>query len=469
MGLFDLFRRKRGLKSGKEQSRIEYLLEVRHDQLEAPKAAFGGVNFLAFVERQLVDGPLYLALWNLGSQVKDCFELADLYWGQGNLDRAESYMRQSLERHRRLLRAMADHGEPARAYDGIEHAKAAACLLGSTDEVFPTEGGSEDCYEPWFINTLLDRCIDTAPFDMAAWSAAADAWTRKRHPRYRLDEFGFYVKALTGGFASTAEMFKAHEAMFTGRAKRSPDADFLAGYRDNDLIIDFIFASVLKRIGWEGTYRHSWPGTDVVESEVRTTREPDRYLDVSAAPLPQPDAESGVIADAAEARKFIDAALAGMPQFEDYPADATRPAKARSKVSGELGKRGWSNDPSSLDLMRTYRMDCIPNGSTHIALCDPLPGAAITLRDWTQLLVGEFDLHPDFIAIAASEDRSDCGDPQGRWYVYWKQDKRIYAVERDDWDRPEVATQDARVGLTCWPSYCSFVAWWISEHLRSTN
>lgn len=466
MGLFDLFRRKRP--PAPSQSRIDYLLTVKHDQLEAPKDAFGGVNFLAFVEQQLVDGPLHLALWNLGSQVKDCFQLANLYWGQGDLDRAESYMRQSLERHRRLLRAMAEHGQPARAYDGIENAKAAACLLESTDEVFSTEGGKEHCYEPWFINTLLDRCLDDAPFDMGAWSAACDAWTRKRHPRYRLEEFGFYVKALTGGFASTTEMFTAHEAMFTGRAKRSPDADFLAGYRDNDLIIDFIFAAVLKRIGWEGTYRHSWPATDVVGSPARTTREPDRYLDVNAAPVPQPDAQSGVIADAAEARRFIDSTLAGMPQFEDYPTDARRPAKARSKVSGELAALGWSNDPASLNLMRAYRMDCIPNGSTHISLCDPLPGSATTLKGWTELLVGEFDLHPNFIAIAGSEDRSDYADPQGRWYVYWKQDKRIYAVERDDWDRPEIATQDARIGLTCWPSYCSFVAWWIAEHLRAT-
>lgn len=466
MGLFDLFRRKQP--PAPSQSRIDYLFTVKHDQLEAPKDAFGGVNFLAFVEQQLVDGPLHLALWNLGSQVKDCFQLANLYWGQGDLDRAESYMRQSLERHRRLLRAMAEHGQPASAYDGIENAKAAACLLESTDEVFPTEGGKEHCYEPWFINTLLDRCLDDAPFDMGAWSAACDAWTRKRHPRYRLEEFGFYVKALTGGFASTTEMFTAHEAMFTGRAKRSPDADFLAGYRDNDLIIDFIFASVLKRIGWEGTYRHSWPATDVVGSQARTTREPDGYLNVSAAPVPQQDVQSGVIVDATEARRFIDSALAGMPQFEDYPTDDRRPAKARSKVSGELAALGWSNDPASLDLMRAYRMDCIPNGSTHISLCDPLPGSAITLKGWTELLVGEFDLHPDFIAIAGSEDRSDYADPQGRWYVYWKQDKRIYAVERDDWDRPEIATQDARIGLTCWPSYCSFVAWWIAEHLRAT-
>jgi hypothetical protein len=469
MGLFDLFRRKRRAVPAKSESRIDYLLTVLHDQLEAPKDAFGGVNFLAFVERQLVEGPLYLALWNIANQVKDCFQLANLYWGQGDMDRAESYLRQTLERHRRLMRAMAEHGEPVRAYNDIEYAKAAACLLGSAEEVFPTEGGPEHCYEPWFINTLLDRCLDAEPFDMAAWAAASDAWTRKRHPRYRLEEFGFYVKALTGEFASTGEMFKAHEAMFTGRAKRSPDADLLAGYRDNDLIIDFVFAAVLKRIGWQGTYRHSWPGTGVVGSEVRTSREPDRYLDASPAPLPQPDADSGVIADAAEARRFIDAALAGMPQFEDYPADASRPAKARSKVSGELAKLGWTNDLASLDLMRTYRMDCIPNANTHISLCDPLPGAAITLRDWTQLLVGEFDLHPDFIAIAGSEDRSDYGDPQGRWYVYWKQDKWVYAVERDDWGRPDIATRDARVGLTCWPSYCSFVAWWVSEHLRATN
>lgn len=469
MGLFDLFRRRPVAQPARSQSRIEYLLTMLHDQLEAPKDAFGGENFLAFVERQLVEGPLHLALWNIASQVKDCFELANLYWGQGDRARAESYLRQTLERHRRLLRAMAEHGQAATAYNGIEYAKAAACVLGSADEVFPAEGGPEHCYEPWFINTVLDRCLDTAPFDMGAWVTASEAWTRKRHPRYRLEEFGFYVKALTGGFSSTDEMLGAHEKMFTGRAKRSAEADLLAGYRDNDLIIDFIFAAVLQRIGWAGTYRHSWPASDVPGSVPRTAREPDRYLGVVEAELPKPDAVSGIIEDLGQARRFIDATLTKLPRFEDYPADAMRPAKERSKVSGELARLGWDKDPASLDLMRAYRMDSIPNASTHVSLCDPLRGSAISLGDWTQLLVDDFNLHPEFIAIVGSEDRSDYGDPQGRWYVYWKRDKRIYAVERDDWDRPEVATQGARMGLTCWPSYCSFVAWWISEHLQATR
>ena len=58
-------------------------------------------------------------------------------------------------------------------------------------------------------------------------------------------------------------------------------------------------------------------------------------------------------------------------------------------------------------------------------------------------------------------------DPQGSWYVYWKKDKQVYAVDRDVWHDAEQATKDARLGLTAWPSYTSFVAWWVSEHLKS--
>ena len=119
--------------------------------------------------------------------------------------------------------------------------------------------------------------------------------------------------------------------------------------------------------------------------------------------------------------------------------------------------------------MQTYRMDHILNDRTHICLCDPVRRASVNLGEWTKLLSDDFALHPDFIAIAGSEDKRDYRNPQGAWYVYWKKDKKVYAVQRDEWDRPEVATAGARLGLNLWPSYTSFVAWWTSEHLQSRH
>lgn len=472
MGLFGLFRRKKPPLSPRwaaraKMSRVEYLLDLHHEQLEEPKEAFDGLNFLQLVERQLDEGRTDLAIWNITNQVRTCFELADLYWGQGDVARAEGYLRQTLERHRRYLRACADHGVTVRAYHGIDCAKTAACLLNSDPGMFARGGGTEPGFEPELINLLLDPCLDSRDFDMGAWQAAEDAWTRRRHPKYRLDEFSVYVKALTGGYGSTEEMLGAHEKMFAGRAKRNPDAGLLDGYHDNELIIDHIFAAILKRIGWEGTYRHSWPDTDAVGSAARTTKHPDRYLGTIAAADPEPDADTGIIADAQAARRLIDTLVRDQKDYDGEPFDAARPARERGKVSGALAKLGWTGDPATLDLMRAYRMDRVLNDATHIFLCDPVGGGPIRLGQWTRLMSDDFGLHPDFIAIAGSEEKSDYNDPQGAWYVYWKKDKRIYAVQRDEWDAPEAATGGARTGLNLWPSYTSFVAWWVSQHVQS--
>lgn len=474
MGLFDLFRRKRNLSSQRradraEMSRIDYLLEVSHSLLEGPHDAFDGGNFLQIVEIQLVRGEVELAIWNISTQVRNCFELANLYWGQGDGTRAEAYLHQTLERHQRLVDACAEYGRPRPSYDGIECAKCAACLLDVQVEDLIRGESFEPGYEPWFKDALLGYCIDARDFDQMAWQVAADEWTRKRHPKYRLEEFSFYVKALTGGFETTDAMLAAHGKMVAGRAKRKPDAGLLDGYHDNELIIDHIFAAVLKRIGWQGTYRHSWQNSDAVGSAAQTTRQPGHYLRVMAATAPAPKSATGIIEEMQEARRYIDRHVRDQTDFDNEPFPADRPARERGKVAGALKGLGWVEDEASLDLMQCYRMDHILNDRTALCLCDPVNGASVKLADWTRLFVDDFGLHPDFIAIAGSEEPTDYLDPQGAWYVYWKQDGRIYAVQRDDWDRPDVATADARPGLNLWPSYTSFVAWWVSEHRRSKD
>lgn len=472
MGLFDLFRRGNDKVSqlsaqSSNMRRIDYLLQTRHNQLEAPKKEFGGKNFIQLVEDQLDDGKLDLAIWNISNQVKDCFELANLYWGQGDLVRAEAYLRQTLERHNRLSDACAENGLPIPPYHGLECAKSAACLLGIDIKNFAGIKTPEAGYEPWFKNVLLNRCLDERDFDMAEWNDSADEWARRRFPKYRLEEFSVYIKALTGGYASTEVMLSEHEKMFTGRSRRKPDSDLLDGYNDNELIIDFIFAAILKRIEWEGTYRHSWPNTCDVASVPHTVRQPDRYLGIIAAPSPSPNSDNGVIENEQAARRFVDIHVRNQRDDEGNLLNAGRPGRERVKISLILKELGWTRDPATLDLMQTYRVNYILNDRTHICLCDPLDGSSPKLGAWTKLFCDDFGLHPDFIAIAGSAERTDYLDPQGAWYVYWKKSRKIYAVERDEWDRPEVATKNVRLGINFWPSYTSFIAWWVSEHLES--
>lgn len=469
MGLFDIFRRNKRLPHDDrgQMSRIDYLLDMCHTHLEAPHEAYGGGNFLQLVEKQLREGQTDLAIWNISSQVRNCFELANLYWGQGDVARAEAYLHQTLERHERLVDACTEYALPRPSYAGIECAKCAACLLGVEVPDLMREECFEPCYEPWFKDRLLSYCLGTQDFDPAAWQAAADAWTRKRHPKYRLDEFAFYVKALTGGFESTDAMFAAHEKMITGRAKRSPASGLLDGYDDTELIVDHIFAAVIRRIGWQGTYRHSWTGTDAVGAAPQTTKQPDRYLSVIARAAPPVDHPIGIIEDVEEARRYIDRHVAEQADHDGEPLVADRSARERAKVAGALRALGWTGDAASLDLMQRYRMDRILNDRTALCLCDPVNGASVKLGDWTRLFVDDFGMHPDFIAVAGSEEPTDYLDPQGGWYVRWQRDGRIYSVERDAWGDPDAATTGARPGLNLWPSYTSFVAWWVSEHIRS--
>lgn len=448
--------------------RDEYLIALRHDHLEESKDAWDGLNFIELVEKQLKEGMVDHALWNISNQVKDCLELAVLYWAKGERTHAEKYLRMTLERYQRMVKAATEHDRRLDERSGIGEAyiKAAAILLGEPLEGPALTITSRPGYSPSFGNTILDACIGTHDFDMGLWQSLEDEWLKNRFPKYMIEEETVYVKALTGQYASDAQMLEAHRKMWAGKAKRNPDAGTLEGYDEfNAYVVDYTFACVLKRIGWEGTYRHSWPNSTPQEGEATTTRPADRHLGIIEAPPPAPDAESGVIEDPQAARRYIDARVADQRDWwENEFFDPARPAKERSKVSGALKELGWKADKATLDLMRTYKVSEILNDSTHVFLADPVGDKWTGMKGWTELFVDEFGLHPDFIPVVESEEKTDYRDPEGGWYVFWKKDKRIYSVQRDDWGDPEAATAGARLGKEMWPSYLSFVAWWVAEH-----
>lgn len=474
MGLFDILRRGTPAASDiwerrDRMSRVEYLLDIRLEHLEAPNEAWDGLTFTQLVERQLAGGEIELAIFNLSSQIADNFEVAVLYWGQGDLAKVEFYLRNTLERHeRRRLAAIAhDAPYPPKHHCADAYAKIAAILLDEPLDGAAPLSAFEQGFSPWFDNALLDACRTGEDFNLGAWQAAEDAWLKRRFAKTKLKEYEVYVKALTGGFASDAAMLSAHEAMFTARAGKNYLGGHVEGYTDNTLMIDYLFAAILKRIGWEGTYRHSWPGTAPVGQAAATTQPANGHLAIVAAPLPAADTTTGIIADTRSARRFIDICLGEQrDSWDGTPRDAVRPVREAGRVAKAMKDLGWDRDRAALDLMRAYRMDAILNDSTHIHLADPLGKGHMGLKGWTQLLRDTFGLHPDFIPIAQSEERADWSDPQGAWYVLWKKDRRIYAVQREDWGDPEKATASARPSKELWPSYVSFVAWWAGEHRK---
>lgn len=449
-------------------SRIEYLFDVNHDMLEGGRQHSDGLNFLELVERQLQEGQIDLAVSNLMRQPADCFELANLYWGQGDLANAKKYLRMTLERYERFKAVLRSHKLEEREYHhfGEVYIKTAALLLGTQLDGPVLTAKFEPGYQPARDNLLLDCCLASHDFDVGAWQAMEDDWLKNRFPKYKLAEDAVYVKALTGAYASDAEMLAAHEKMWADKAKRNPNAGTIEGYDEyNQYIIDYIFAAVLKRIGWEGTYRHSWPNTCPADTPPETTRPADRHLGIIEAPPPEPDADSGIIEDPQEARRYIDAHVADQRDWwENKHFDPLRPGKERGKVAKALKELGWKANPATVDLMRTYRMHEILNDSTHTFLSDPVGNKWTGMKGWTELLVEEFGMSADFIAVTESEEKSDYRDPQGGWYVHWTKNMRIYLVQRDDWSDPKAATKGARLGKEMWPNYLSFVAWWVAQH-----
>lgn len=452
-----------GRKDPEPKSRIAYLLEIYHDWVEAKVDAWDGLDKAGLIERQIAAGDASMATMNLAGHVRNCFALGGLYWGQGDIDRAQHYLGKALDSHARMVAYCAERGPLwPMEYSDEADVRIAGLLLDRPVARVPRRPLVERDLYPSFKPILLDAMTGDAPLDMTRWQDWEDSTVRNRWPKFQVAEAQFYRRALTGEFTDSAALLAAHEALWKSKAGKTFEPGWFNGYDDNDLIIDALFAAVLKRVGWEGRYRHSWPDTLPYVSVPETTREPDRFITAAAAPVPAPSADTGIIADPHSARRFLDHRLAAQVDDEGEPFSAARPAKEAGKVGAALKELGWMRDPAALDLMRAYRMDHVLTRRSHLTLCDPV-ASFVTLKGWNDAMRQEFGLHPDLIAIAQSEERADYMDPQGLWYVLWVKDRKVYAVDREDWHDPKLATKGAKAGRDMWPSYVSFVAWWVSD------
>ncbi|WP_155800176.1 hypothetical protein [Porphyrobacter sp. AAP82] len=456
-----IFGKLRGGKAPEPKSRIAYLTDLYHDWAEGKVETWGGIDLRGLIEQQIAAGDAQMATTNLAGHVRHCFDLAGLYWGQGDTATARHYLGKALDSHERMI-AYCDQRGPVwpMEYSDEADARIAGLLLDRPVAQVPRRPREERDLYPSFKPILLDAMTGDAPLDMARWQDWEDSTVRNRWPKFQVAEAQFYRRALTGEFASGAALLAAHEALWKSKAGKTFERGWFNGYDDNDLIIDALFAAVLKRIGWEGCYRHSWPHTLPYDSTPETTREPDRYIAVAAAPLPAPAADTGIIADAQDARRYLDHHLGQQTDDEGNSFPAARPAKQAGKVAGAMKELGWVRDPAALGLMRAYRMDNVLTRRSHLSLCDPV-ASFVTLKGWNDAMRQDFGLHPDLVAIAQSEERADYMDPQGLWYVLWVKDRKVYAVDREDWHDPGLATAGAQRGMTVWPSYVSFVAWWV--------
>ena len=227
-------------------------------------------------------------LYNLSSALKKYFELGLMSWRKRDNRLAHEYFSNYVKTYNQMLADAEGFG----ARDGFwknfwegncrEEAfpAAAAYLSGVQFTHADTSVGisrfEHEGYRPWFNSKLILAC-------MGHVSIAGDELERsiglaKKNRGYaasliELTEFHFEV--LTGKWADrpASEMLNMHSELYADLKKLRGSPDLIHGEGiHNSRVVDWLFACILKRIGWSGRYLHSWP-EDGQEAETSDTRE----------------------------------------------------------------------------------------------------------------------------------------------------------------------------------------------------
>lgn len=415
------------------------------------------------IPKQLADGECDLALRNLGGGfglIRNRFSLVRQYWAVGQTEKARAQMQAVLRDWAWLEREGGARDEnPTRNLVAL-----VACLLG---EEGPTAKAAFEADEagwmPSLDNFLTHAVLHADVVDAARWAELERAWFNKRGPKYMWAEYQFYIDALTRRWASGDALLAEHAKRWAARAKRNPDTSFEDGYgEDNIYIADALFGALLKRIGWEGDYRHAWPPCDAGAAAM-THREPDSFLtysaDISTVAVPAAVGVSSLDDDLAAIEGRLDVIYADMEGFgfddtwsrDDLyrsPKDAEKAAKVLTKLS--------LKEPSLLALSQRYVLSELPGTRSHFTLCDPLGGWGDSMRAITDHYAVNHGLHADFVMLARSEEAPDIVAPEGQFPVLDRKSGEVLMADADEWSD---AARVRKSAVMRWPNYASYVRW----------
>jgi hypothetical protein len=232
------------------------------------------------------DHQLYL----LSSALKKYFELGLMHWRRGDMRLASEHFSSCVKTYNRMLvDAQGFGGKVGFWRDFWEGAcreeafpAAAAYLSGAAFTLSDTPEGTSrfetEGYRPWFNSKLILACMGHAFISTDELERSIGLAKKNRRypaPLVKLTEFHFEV--LTGQWAGRAasDMLDRHSELYAGlkNIKGSPDLIHGEGVH-NDRVVDWIFACILKRIGWSGRYLHAWPldGQPAETGNARETR-----------------------------------------------------------------------------------------------------------------------------------------------------------------------------------------------------
>lgn len=232
----------------------------------------GGVRDSEVYFSQQVSDQNPVLFFNTQMWMREAFELALLYWGQRNWTQARHWFAECLRVHAlrteqfQLLRDLSDT-RAAFTQDGQSPRFARiAGYLTDTPVSAPMDEDAQDERSGtggWFDRVFLDACTAGKSIDQAASEASKQLAVANRVVgSVALAEWDFYRDLLEGRWAprTSEEMLATHGKLFRQRAKRRGLGNVLHGDgKYNELVPDFMFAMILKKIGWSGDYRHAWP------------------------------------------------------------------------------------------------------------------------------------------------------------------------------------------------------------------
>ena len=264
---------------------FEHLTGNRKEQIRAAEEA---------LERHVREDKLWL-FFNAATWIRLSFELGLLYWGHDEIGEARRFFETCLransrrvEQYRSRQAVPQARGEFEANGESERLARLAGFFIGQRVEKVldkPYDDEEAGCQQ-WFEAALVDACVAAAPFDAPSYESSKTKWTRGRGPAAKLAEWDFYRDVLEGAWSARGSdaMLEQHANLYAKRKKKRMGDLINGDGQFNPLVVDFVFAAVLKRIGWQGHYRHAWPENGVVPapgSQPITTTQPSHFLKVA--------------------------------------------------------------------------------------------------------------------------------------------------------------------------------------------
>ncbi|MGQ7829973.1 hypothetical protein [Altererythrobacter sp. Z27] len=238
-------------------------------------------------------------LFNLSSAQKNLFQLGLLDWRRGDMSNARRNFSDCVEAYNRMVSDASEFasrdGFWEEFWEGNSRDEtfpaAAAYLCGGDFTVAPIPDGvsrhGDQGYQPWFDSKLILTCMGISSFARDELNnSLSRAKNNKRYPDILIKLTEFHFEVLTGQWSDRAcsEMLDQHSELYAGLKKLKDMPDLIHGEGDhNDRVVDWIFACILKRIGWSGRYLHAWPedGQTAETGDVRETRiVPANYVSI---------------------------------------------------------------------------------------------------------------------------------------------------------------------------------------------